>query len=107
MYAPPGGGHPLARRRAPLSVFSAVAAVVMMTTACGDGSGGSEEVNLRFSWWGADDRHATIQQVIENFEAENRSEERRVGKEAGTRGSRPQKGTSRTERQSIDGDGLV
>src|SRR5699024_4323550 len=71
MYAPPGGGHPLARRRAPLSVFSAVAAVVMVATACGDDSGGSEEVNLRFSWWGADDRHATIQQVIENFEAEN------------------------------------
>ena len=71
MYAPPGGGHPLARRRAPLSVFSAVAAVVMMATACGDDSGGSEEVNLRFSWWGADDRHATIQQVIENFEADN------------------------------------
>ncbi|HIY42137.1 MAG TPA: carbohydrate ABC transporter substrate-binding protein, partial [Candidatus Nocardiopsis merdipullorum] len=43
----------------------------MVATACGDDSGGSEEVNLRFSWWGADDRHATIQQVIENFEAEN------------------------------------
>ena len=71
MYASPDGGQRPARRRAPLAVVSAAAAVVMVATACGGDSGDSGEVNLRFSWWGADDRHATIQQVIENFEAEN------------------------------------
>ena len=61
------------RRRRSLSVpTAAAAALVMATTACGGGSSADgEAVELRFSWWGADDRHATLQEVIEVFEEEN------------------------------------
>ncbi|MBV2365584.1 ABC transporter substrate-binding protein [Streptomonospora nanhaiensis] len=45
-----------------------IAALVLAATACGGGSGEDEVVELRFSWWGADDRHATTQEVIERFE---------------------------------------
>jgi multiple sugar transport system substrate-binding protein len=43
----------------------------MAATACGGSEAGDGDVELRFSWWGADDRHATTQQVIDLFEAEN------------------------------------
>ncbi|WP_026122214.1 ABC transporter substrate-binding protein [Nocardiopsis halotolerans] len=71
MRAHPGNGRPQARRpHRLLSVAAGVGAVVMAATACG-GSGEDGVVELRFSWWGADDRHETTQQVIEMFEAEN------------------------------------
>ncbi|WP_159944486.1 MULTISPECIES: ABC transporter substrate-binding protein [unclassified Nocardiopsis] len=74
MRTHPHSGRPRARRRSPLlSVTAAVGAIVMAATACGGDSGSGDDgvVELRFSWWGADDRHATTQQVIDLFEAEN------------------------------------
>ncbi|WP_017586488.1 ABC transporter substrate-binding protein [Nocardiopsis ganjiahuensis] len=61
------------RRRRPLLVTTAAAfALVMAATACGGDSGSDDGVvELRFSWWGADDRHATMQEVIEVFEEQN------------------------------------
>ncbi|WP_150240011.1 ABC transporter substrate-binding protein [Nocardiopsis quinghaiensis] len=73
MRAHPGNGRPQARRRNPLlSVAAGVGAIVMVATACG-GSGSDDDgvVELRFAWWGADDRHSTTQEVIDLFEAEN------------------------------------
>ncbi|WP_047867459.1 ABC transporter substrate-binding protein [Nocardiopsis sp. RV163] len=72
MHAHPGSGRPQARRRSPfLSVAAAVGAIVMAATACGGSEADDGTVELRFSWWGADDRHSTTQQVIDLFEAEN------------------------------------
>ncbi|MFE6388704.1 ABC transporter substrate-binding protein [Nocardiopsis dassonvillei] len=72
MHAHPGNGRPQARRRSPfLSVAAGVGAVVMAATACGGSEPDDGTVELRFSWWGADDRHSTTQQVIDLFEAEN------------------------------------
>ncbi len=72
MRAHPGNGRPQARRRHPfLSVAAGVGAVLMAATACGDSGSDDGTVELRFSWWGADDRHSTTQQVIDLFEAEN------------------------------------
>lgn len=78
MRAHPGNGHPQAhrlsttRRRSPLlSVAAGVGAIIMAATACGDSGSDDGIVELRFSWWGADDRHSTTQQVIELFEANN------------------------------------
>jgi multiple sugar transport system substrate-binding protein len=48
-----------------------VGAIVMAATACGGSEPDDGTVELRFSWWGADDRHSTTQQVIDLFEAEN------------------------------------
>ncbi len=44
-----------------------------LPVACSSGSGGSDElsagpVTLRFTWWGADDRHKRTQQVIDLFQ---------------------------------------
>ena len=48
------------------------AAFALLASACGGGSSTDDGVvELRFSWWGADDRHSTMQQVIEVFEAQN------------------------------------
>ena len=73
MHAHPGDGHPRARRRSTLLPLAATAtALVMAVTACGGDSGAEDGVvELRFSWWGADDRHSRMQQVIDVFEAEN------------------------------------
>jgi multiple sugar transport system substrate-binding protein len=45
-----------------------VAALAVAATACGGDSDG-DVVELRFSWWGADERHTTTQEVIDRFEA--------------------------------------
>lgn len=59
------------RRRTALTVLVSLTASVL--AACGSGSdaGGdltAEPVTLRFTWWGADDRHKRTQQVIEMFQ---------------------------------------
>ncbi|GAB2807372.1 ABC transporter substrate-binding protein [Lentzea nigeriaca] len=60
-----------ARRRTALTVLLSLTASLL--AACGSGSdaGGdltAEPVTLRFTWWGADDRHKRTQQVIEMFQ---------------------------------------
>ncbi|GAA4952249.1 extracellular solute-binding protein [Streptomonospora halophila] len=45
-----------------------MATIRLAATACGGGGSGDEKVELRFSWWGADDRHETTQEVIKRFE---------------------------------------
>ncbi|MFI6576079.1 ABC transporter substrate-binding protein [Nocardiopsis sp. NPDC050513] len=71
MRAIPRGG-PSRRPFALLPLVAGVSALALTATACG-GGGESDDgvVELRFSWWGADDRHATTQQVIDLFEAQN------------------------------------
>ena len=65
----PSGGVRTRRTAAPLAL---VAAFTLLASACGAGSSAEDGVvELRFSWWGADDRHSNMQQVIEIFEAEN------------------------------------
>jgi multiple sugar transport system substrate-binding protein len=60
------------KRRTLPPVVGACAGLVLLATACGgDGGGADGDVELRFSWWGADDRHATTQEVIEIFEEQN------------------------------------
>ncbi|SDI94082.1 multiple sugar transport system substrate-binding protein [Lentzea albidocapillata subsp. violacea] len=59
------------RRRTALTVLLSLTASLL--AACGSGSeaGGeltAEPVTLRFTWWGADDRHKRTQQVIEMFQ---------------------------------------
>ncbi|MFD3684784.1 ABC transporter substrate-binding protein [Nocardiopsis sp. NPDC058631] len=72
MRVPPGRGRPRAGRRGTaLTVASAATALVMATSACGGTGGEGETVELRFSWWGSDERQAAMLQVIENFEADN------------------------------------
>ncbi|QBI55007.1 ABC transporter substrate-binding protein [Streptomonospora litoralis] len=51
-----------------LKPAAGVAALVLAATACGGGGSQNETVELRFSWWGADDRHSTTQEVIKRFE---------------------------------------
>ncbi|GAA3991185.1 carbohydrate ABC transporter substrate-binding protein [Thermobifida alba] len=67
----PGGRLVRVRSRA-LSLTAGLAAAVMALTACG---GGGEEadgvVELRFSWWGSDERHTMTQEVIDLFEQQN------------------------------------
>lgn len=58
-------------RRVAWAVLLSVTA--SLTVACSSGSGGIDElstgpVTLRFTWWGADDRHKRTQQVIEEFQ---------------------------------------
>ncbi|GAA1111317.1 ABC transporter substrate-binding protein [Nocardiopsis metallicus] len=66
-------GRELARRRRrPLLATTAAAfALVMAATACGGSDSDDGIVELRFSWWGADDRHATMQEAIDVFEDQN------------------------------------
>ena len=65
----PSGGVRTRRTAAPLAL---AAAVTLLASACGGGSSAEDGVvELRFSWWGADDRHSNMQQVIEIFEADN------------------------------------
>lgn len=49
---------------------AAVTALVLAVSACG-GSGDDGTVQLRFSWWGSDERQSTMNKVIANFEADN------------------------------------
>ncbi|MGP3956739.1 ABC transporter substrate-binding protein [Nonomuraea sp. 3N208] len=50
------------------------AAAALMLTACGSGGGSAgqelskDPVTLRFTWWGADERHKRTQQVIDIFQ---------------------------------------
>ncbi|MDT0330262.1 ABC transporter substrate-binding protein [Nocardiopsis lambiniae] len=65
---------PEGRRPRRLLTLTAVAAsLALMTSACGGGGSDSDDgvVELRYSWWGSDDRHSTLQQVIDVFEAQN------------------------------------
>ena len=71
MRVHPGRGTPRSRRSTFLTTASATAALVMAATACGGSGGDGDTVELRFSWWGSDERAATMRQVIENFEADN------------------------------------
>ncbi|SHI56118.1 multiple sugar transport system substrate-binding protein [Nocardiopsis flavescens] len=50
--------------------LTAAALAVLAVAAC-SGSPGEGPVQLRFSWWGSDERQATMLRVIEEFEAEN------------------------------------
>jgi multiple sugar transport system substrate-binding protein len=43
----------------------------MAATACGGSGGDGDTVELRFSWWGSDERAATMREVIANFEADH------------------------------------
>ncbi|RCV54730.1 ABC transporter substrate-binding protein [Marinitenerispora sediminis] len=62
--------RPTRRRRTTLAALAGCCAVALVATGCGGGADDGE-VTLRFSWWGADERHAETQEVIERFEAEN------------------------------------
>lgn len=59
------------RRRTALTVLVSVTASLLVACGSGSDAGGdltTEKVTLRFSWWGADDRHKRTQQVIEMFQ---------------------------------------
>lgn len=72
-------------RRRSLAATAAAAAAGLLLTACGGGDSGlapadretteataaDGPVELRFSWWGSDSRHALTQEVIDLFEAEH------------------------------------
>ncbi|MFC7330523.1 ABC transporter substrate-binding protein [Marinactinospora rubrisoli] len=65
-------GRPTRRGRTALAALAGCCAVALVATGCGGGGDGADgEVTLRFSWWGADERHAETQEVIERFEAAN------------------------------------
>ncbi|GAB4084563.1 extracellular solute-binding protein [Myceligenerans cantabricum] len=66
------------RRRA--AVAAGAAATALILSACGGGdsgaAGGDVEAQecpceIRFAWWGSDERHAATQEIIDAFEAEN------------------------------------
>ncbi|WP_026124061.1 ABC transporter substrate-binding protein [Nocardiopsis baichengensis] len=70
MAAPHRGARPHARRM--LAVPATAAAAALLAAGCGGGGGaGGGDVELRFSWWGSDDRHETTQEVIDLFEEKN------------------------------------
>ncbi|MFC3994469.1 ABC transporter substrate-binding protein [Nocardiopsis sediminis] len=46
-----------------------LAALAVAATGCGGGGSDDGVVELRFSWWGADERHTRTQEVIDRFEA--------------------------------------
>lgn len=52
-------------------VVAATGALVLALTSCSGSGDSGDVVELRFSWWGSDERHANLQEVIEVFEAEN------------------------------------
>ncbi|MFL1431623.1 MULTISPECIES: ABC transporter substrate-binding protein [unclassified Nocardiopsis] len=59
--------------RRPLAAAATALALALTASACGGGGSAAEDgvVELRYSWWGADDRHSTLQQVIDIFEGQN------------------------------------
>ncbi|MBO0608982.1 ABC transporter substrate-binding protein [Myceligenerans salitolerans] len=69
------------RGRRGAAVAAGAAATALILSACGGGDsgvGGTGEVEaqdcpceIRFSWWGSDERHAATQEIIDAFEAEN------------------------------------
>jgi multiple sugar transport system substrate-binding protein len=68
----PGDARSSRRHRPKLATTAAAAALVMAATACGGGSGSDDGVvELRFSWWGSDERHTTLQEAIGLFEDRN------------------------------------
>ncbi|WP_026119144.1 ABC transporter substrate-binding protein [Nocardiopsis ganjiahuensis] len=68
----PGGARSSHRNRPLLATTAAAFALVMAATACGGESGSDDGVvELRFSWWGSDDRHANLQEAIGLFEEQN------------------------------------
>ncbi|MFE6386850.1 ABC transporter substrate-binding protein [Nocardiopsis dassonvillei] len=69
MRVPPGRVRRHGRRGTALSATAAAAATVLLASACSGSDDGT--VELRFSWWGSNERQATMLQVIENFEADN------------------------------------
>jgi multiple sugar transport system substrate-binding protein len=70
-----------ATRRRGAALVALTAAGALALTACSGGDSGivpSDEggdddgnVEIRFSWWGSDDRHQTTQQIIDLFEEKN------------------------------------
>jgi len=71
MLVPPRGRPRAGRRGTALTVSAAATALVLATSACGGSGDDGDTVELRFSWWGSDERQTTMLQVIENFEADN------------------------------------
>lgn len=68
MRQPPGRFR---NRPGPMTgTAAAVTALVLAVSACGE-SGDDGTVQLRFSWWGSDERQSTMNEVIANFEADN------------------------------------
>ncbi|MEY9212809.1 carbohydrate ABC transporter substrate-binding protein [Thermobifida halotolerans] len=66
------GRPPVRSRSRALSLTAGLAAVVMAVTACGGGGDNADGVvELRFSWWGSDERHTMTQEVIDLFEQQN------------------------------------
>lgn len=66
------------RRGVALTALTAAGALAL--TACSgdsgalpsdDDGGGDGDVEIRFAWWGSDDRHKTTQQIIDLFEEKN------------------------------------
>lgn len=52
--------------------LAAGAAALLLTTACGGGSGGDDGVvELRYAFWGSDERAQMTQEMIDTFEARN------------------------------------
>ncbi|WP_454851234.1 ABC transporter substrate-binding protein [Promicromonospora soli] len=79
-----GNGVPRRRGKRLAASAAGIAAVALTLAACGGGDSGiggggddsppaAEECpcEIRFSWWGSDTRHASTQEIIEAFEAEN------------------------------------
>ncbi|MEU3309388.1 ABC transporter substrate-binding protein [Nocardiopsis sp. NPDC006832] len=52
-------------------VAAATGALVLALASCSGSGDSGDVVELRFSWWGSDERHANLQEVIEVFEADN------------------------------------
>lgn len=79
--------HPPRARRRSIATTAGLAVVGLLLAGCGGGdgglapaeaspktstsAGGDEKVELRFSWWGSDTRHALNQEVIDLFTAEH------------------------------------
>ncbi|MHA6628803.1 ABC transporter substrate-binding protein [Pseudonocardia sichuanensis] len=58
------------RKVRPVSLACAALALSAALAACGTGAGSQDDgpVELRFSWWGNDNRHATTEQILDLFE---------------------------------------
>lgn len=66
-----GAGRWTAGARGVRAVAATVAALGLLATGCGGGSGsGDGKVTIRYSWWGAKDRAELIQKTVKLFEKE-------------------------------------
>lgn len=54
-----------------ITIRLAVAALVLLSTACGSDSGDGGPVTIRFSWWGNDDRAKITNEAVRAFEDAN------------------------------------